>query len=285
MNNTEKTTHKSFDFTRFGRLLKHDLRTIWPLYGLSLILLIGAPLLLWIFSVNFGDNVYSVVPISLRWSIILFLTVLSGCIAPSKLFSTSNLPQQGIYFAMLPASKFEKYLSMIIIGLIVCPLICLVGGIVLDSILTLLPIGGYRESLFSVHHILDLWKEGSEEKLAIVSMMKNPIPWILLYISVAVIFLFANTIFKKHKFIKTILWIIIIQFLFSWIIGIIFSVLDLNGGLMEILARRLENWTQNLVDDPITHLRRIFVIINLWLAIFTGVLGWWTWHRLKKMEY
>ena len=76
-------------------------------------------------------------------------------VTPSRMYRTCNLQKEGIYYAMLPASKLEKYLSMLLFTIVVCPLLCFLGGMVLDYFLTLLPFGPYNKWLWQTDYLAD----------------------------------------------------------------------------------------------------------------------------------
>ena len=136
MNNT-------FEWSRFCKVVRKDFSNIWQNAGTSLLIItllpIAAWLLWWAFS-GLSDEFPPIIP-EIRWGMIVFSVGLAAIFAPSRMYRTCNLQKEGIYFAMLPASKLEKYLSMLLFTIVVCPLLCLLGGIVLDYFLTLLPIG------------------------------------------------------------------------------------------------------------------------------------------------
>lgn len=282
MNNT-------FDINRFWKVLTKDFRSIWPLAGNVILVITLLPIIPWVLDLAFGTDVFNGgFPTAIRWMFILLAGALVGMIAPSRLYNNCNLPKEGIYFAMLPASKLEKYLSMVIVGCIVCPLASILGGVVIDTFLRILPFGCYHESLFAFFGqaqdaIAELSKTGGKEELYALYRITSPLFWILIYLSNAVTFLFTCTIFKRHKFLYTILWMWIISFVFSNIMGAGMAILAIQGGWIE-------NFFQSMIDmlgsgDSIRPFRIMFNAYTGYCIVWTLVFGWWTWFRLKNMKY
>lgn len=267
MNNT-------FECKRFGKLLARDLRNIWPSFGLTMLIITLLPLAAWLFCMALTPEL-TILP-ETRIGFIAFGVWLALIMVPSRLYKTCNLPKRGIYFAMLPASKPEKYLSMLICCIIVCPVLVLAGSIVFDCLLAVLPFGPYEQwitqtgtELYDGKCFGDIMTEGLSE--AGISMHFWLVVMILSFFYNAVVFLFTNTIFRKHKVLKTILWTLLISFLVQtaftpWLMQ---GITDPEA-MTEFFSDSLRAWyTGSLV----------FTIV------LTLVLFWWTAYRLKKMKY
>ena len=118
MNNT-------FDWTRFGKVVRKDFQSIWQNAGTTLLIITLLPILAWLLwwvVSGFGD-MEPIAP-EVRWSFIFGSVMLAAMVTPSRMYRTCNIQKEGIYFAMLPASKLEKYLSMLLFSIVVCPLLC-----------------------------------------------------------------------------------------------------------------------------------------------------------------
>lgn len=279
MNNT-------FDFSRFMMVLRKDFRSLWPRYGVGMTILASATLAVWLFVLLISqwtsDGLDEIsVPIFVRWCVVIFCTFLSVLIAPFRLYGECNKGKEGIYFAMLPASKLEKYLSMIIHCVVVVPLLVLGGSMVVDSLLWMLPFGNYSDSLFFnlSHH--PLWSEldyMDKESLQMLYFVTNPLLWIIYYLGSVMVFLFANTIFKRNKFLLTILALWGLGFVEQIIVTPIFIVAGLNDWF-EGLGRWLDGHSFEQA------LRILGWVTYGWGILQVGVLTWWTGFRLKRMRY
>lgn len=282
MNNT-------FDWTRFKKLVAMDFRGMWPRFGMSMLIITLIPAAIWIFCtvLNLIPDVNIEIPALARWAFLLILGFICVIMAPSRMYKTCNLPKDGIYYAMLPASHLEKYLSQVLYCVIVCPLLCLLAGVVADIFLTALQFGAYHEWLWKpLGHLSDIGPDLasiSEEDLEAFELIKFSfagfvIAAILTYLFYCASFLFTNTIFKSHKVLKTILAYIIISFVFSSIT---------NGVIFGIFFSNLDNLANMDVTktDFKTFYRTLLIVSNIVNALIVAGLFVWTYFRLKRIKY
>lgn len=274
--------NQTFNINRFGKLLKKDLCSIWPLYGVAMIIIMSCTMIPWVLRLAFGDVLFQTIHPVFRIMMIGLAVMLVSCLAPSRLYNNCNLPKEGIYFAMLPASKLEKFLCMILTSVFICPMIALGCGLVLDYLLYLIPFGGYDAPLFSVvSSFRSHLDEFDYRTLYYFYNASNPLLWITSFWTNVITFFFTTTIFKRHKFLYTILWLFLIQFVMSNLMGvlmIVFSIASDGGWLVEMANRLEESGDLNIIR----WLNIGSIIFNL---LYTFGLGWWSWVRLKKMKY
>ena len=267
MNNT-------FDLTRFGMLLVKDFRTMIKQYGVSLLVIVALPILTLMLDVVL-HNYHSEWAPEARLGIMGALLALTVSIAPSKIYHNINRGNAGIYFATLPASKLEKYLSMMIICLLVVPVIYLAGAFVVDCLLTALPWGGYNHWLWQDNTLLQALPAMSHEAAkmgvhhwntaTIIDML------VISYLSTALFFMLTGTFFKTHKWVKSVLTLIALNFVLSLI------ELPLIPDATEFVGRIFaEDITK--VDTLSVWGQVIGWIINAGLAV-------WIYFRMKKMKY
>lgn len=271
MNNT-------FDFNRFKKVVTKDFHSIIPQFGLTMLIIILIPMAIWLFCVVLGQNGPKSIPVEVRWIEIFGVIMLSAIMAPSRLYRTCNIPKQGIYFAMLPASKLEKFLSMVLFCFIVCPLLALAGSVVLDCFIKILPFGPYNEWLWQQ----GTWLNNNDVRSLfygtygsdyIMEVLTSPLLWISSCLTTVVVFFFTTTIFKSHKILKTILWC----WLFGFVVEIVATPLMVNSA--EWIANLLTKYSMEQI------LAVVFwgnIILNF---VFTALVLWWTSVRLKRMKY
>ena len=255
--------NNSFDFNRFKKVLARDYRATYSRFGLAALILSLLVVTVWLFSLVTGNPYYLLIPdfyteqewVDLFYRDILearFRTILSGiaisfAIAPATIYKSCNLKGRGNYYAMLPASHLEKYLSMFFYCCIMAPLAVLLGSFIVDTLLTLLPIGYFKGFIWN-------WFDHFREDF-IVEFISSFIAFLFLTSS---IFMFTNTLFKRAKFIKTALWLMLIGFVLL-ITDIAFPALfDFIGSF----------WVK-------------FII----MLIISFVLQFFTYRRLKRMQY
>lgn len=265
----------TFDFNRFGRLVKYDFNNMIHT-GLQFMLM-GAEGIagLWILSIVFG----TALPVALRFFTICALTYLALIMNTSFLYGKVNLPKRGIPFAMLPASKCEKYWSMMLYTLIVVPVCCFAGGFVIDTLLALLPIGGFEHTIWhdtpSLDGIFDM--DNAEVTGALATFI---LVFISSFLNNHAQFFFTNTIFNRHK--------ILLTFLVLWGIGVIIS--SIGTPIMMWLDINNDNWLNKWFFDmassnPDQALNLVFAIgIGINLAMALGLYTW-SYFRIKKAKY
>lgn len=280
MNNT-------FNWTRFYRLAVRDLHHLWPSFGTTMLILALVPSMLWLFLIVLAPDSSSVSP-DIRLLIIEAMAILAAIMTPSRLYRTWNIHGEGIYFAMLPASKFEKYVSAVLYSLIVCPLMVLLGGILADTLLTLLPFGHYTKWIwqgemgfpvtfnFSFLSVL----AGSASDLEMMTWMASSgklftaTVW-MQYLANVFLFICTSTVFRRHKVLQTLLWTYLIEFVLSILLTLIATYwIALHDDIVGLVEA---HWQQSM-----SLLLWIGFGINTLIAIVSGYLGW---HRLQRMAY
>lgn len=224
MNNT-------FDIIRFGKVLHNDGSIYLRNFGLTLAILCGIPIVGWLVTLVFGFTM----PTLVRWGAI-YTTIFIGIIlVPAKAFGYINLPREGVRFAMLPASNLEKYLSYLLFC-ILTPVVIFLASWGIDSILTLLPIGGFEHYIksFSIQGMIQDFaveidaEMDSEDAFAINDFIKDIQPYYTFRLIIGIIFnigifMFGNLLFKTHKTAKTLVIIIGISYVATMIIQAILA--------------------------------------------------------------
>lgn len=283
--------NKNFEWTRFCKVVRKDFNNIWQNAGTSLLIITLLPLAAWLLVWAFSgiDDVPAIAP-EVRWCFIYGVVVLASMVSPSRMYRTCNLPKEGIYFAMLPASKLEKYLSMLLYTIIVCPLLCLFGSIVLDYFLALLPFGPYSKWLWQTDHLADMLDSYHQltagvfpnvtEDTLIVAQTFTPGKMLLYvvigYLNTVSLYLFTTTIFKKHKVLQTLLWTYLITFVVELIFLPIMTAMILNGNLIDEMMS---------TADPIRSMNIAYSVVVAWSLVLTTLFFWWASYRLKHMKY
>lgn len=146
----------TFDLRRFLRLVRHDLQLLHPRYstqGASMLSAVFFPVMMVIFMTLFGDDPELHSSPIYRLLLCLGFPLFHSVTIP---YSTISLQQEkgkknrGIYFALLPASKCEKYWSMFIVSLVVVPAVLVFGSLLLDTLLALFRIGPWQQFAWQV---------------------------------------------------------------------------------------------------------------------------------------
>ena len=114
---------QTLDIKRFGKMLRHDVRRCSPSYGIMgpmiISLVLFVPLMTLIHSVTETMDVDA----SYHLTMMTMVTLFDAASLPLQLYANIDKKKRnsGIYYAMLPASKLEKYLSIAVLSLVVVP--------------------------------------------------------------------------------------------------------------------------------------------------------------------
>ena len=137
--------NNKFNFNRFGKLLAMDGRKYLRNFGITLAILCSLNVGTWLMTAVFGISM----PTFVRWIVIYVAVFLSCILVPAKAFGDINLPREGVRYAMLPVSNWEKYVSYVLYCVLTPVVVALISyGI--DSLLTLLPVGGFDRYIKSL---------------------------------------------------------------------------------------------------------------------------------------
>ena len=272
MNNT-------FDWTRFCKVVNKDFRNLWPMFGTTAIVLATLPFAIWLLALVLNRNF--VIDPNYRVVMLMGFSSLAALMLPSRLYRTMNLRNKGIYYAMLPASKLEKFLSMLLFTFIVAPVVVYLGSLVLDIILRLMPAGAYHQWI---------WQgDGGFPLFTRIPMDDDTIPgfhsWLLTAATYSsclaspAIFLYAATLFKKHKVLYTFLVIYLIEFVLTIIAIPVIVALAQKPDFVE--------WVYDFfnLSSPERIFNQFFGITALVNTLIFLLFTWMAWRRLKKMPY
>lgn len=281
MNNT-------FNINRFGKLFAFDGRKYIRNFGLTLAILGGLNLVLWLLTLIFGFSM----PTLPRYGMIWLAVSLGTIMVPAKTFGDINLPREGVRFAMLPVSNLEKYLSYAFFCLLT-PVIILFGSWAIDSLLTLLPFGGFDHYIrhVSFYGIMqdfiteigelaeqDLSGEDLGSFQIIMSMFGPAYHYaiILSFIFTAGIFMLGNLLFKTHKTGKTLAVTIGVSYVVSMILQA--TLLSLKSSLLihpeNIDIVTLTDFTNSMLTA--SNIINTILTIGIYIGLF---------FKLKTQKY
>lgn len=276
------------EWNRFCKVVAKDFRNMWPMFGTTMIILAALPFAVWLMMYVFGGG-DAHMPADMRLIMIECVAYVAAIMAPSRMYRTWNLRNEGIYYAMLPASKAEKFCSALLFSLIVCPLAVYLGSMVLDVFLTAVPFGPWQEWIwqgemgfpftFDMSRLSEYAaaEEGAELFLHL-GWMWQVACWIG-YISTVLMFLFTSTIFKRHKVLQTILWLYVINFVLSIVLVPVMVAVFSDSSFMD--------WFMQL-PDRMSGEQMVNWIFGLALGfdvLMTALFGWLSWRRLNRMAY
>lgn len=276
----------TFDFNRFGKVISLDVKRYVSQFGLTFLILSAMPIVLWLFSLAFGFTM----PCVARVAITSITVWLSAILVPAKAFGHINLQRDGVSFAMLPASNIEKFLSIAILC-ILTPIAVMACSYGIDSLLTLLPWGGFdkfvsggvMQSINDYLISIAAYGDDVEETKSIISLFDHIAANEELYMFVSALFtvglfLLGNSLFKTHKTAKTLALMIGM----SYVASMVMQVFMLSNSEMAELRQNPSDFT---FDKANILIRTVFLsreIIDALLAVglFVG-----TFFKLKNQKY
>ena len=268
-----------FDFNRFWTYFKYDLKQMWRNHSKAAIMIGGASAIfyvIWVLvSLVFAQH-WSSPPIVARVVVFaLAFTILELYMVRAYGYLTEK--KAGSAWLMIPASKTEKFVSMILMVCIVIPLLFLVAYAVIDGILALVD-PTYGQALIS-------GGAGAYTKmLQGLSTLSNESPITFTASSLifpAIISLFCNFLyfhlcgicFKKNKLVGAIAILFGLSLVLSLLTGIFVpqyvQYIDLDMSDMQV-AR----WFTGLMNAGI-----------IFSCLLTIGLGWGVWRRIKTIQH
>lgn len=278
------------DWNRFCKVVAKDFRNMWPMFGTTMLILAALPFAVWLLLLVLGQGDYIAMPPDLRLVMIEAVAYVAAVMAPSRMYRTWNLHGEGIYYAMLPASKAEKFCSALLFSLIVCPLAVYLGSLVLDVFLTALPFGPWHDWIwqgemgfpftFNMSALNEVAPRFNDEAdvFLLFGTMYNVCCWIG-YIATVLMFVFTSTIFKRHKVLQTILWLYVIQFALTVVLGPIMVAVLQDSSFMDWFTQLSERMSEKAMANWLFGLALGFDVL------LTALFGWLSWRRLNRMAY
>lgn len=249
MNNT-------FDFKRFGQVLAIDGRKHFRSFGIGMIVSVCLPVILWVASLVFNFNIDS----ETRGNFIGGFLVAIIMLVPEILYGKANLSREGVGFAMLPATAAEKFFSMFFYCSILTPIVCGLGCWGVDSLMTLMPFGGFKEFV----------------NLPIDSRVPQNITiraYIYMYILVLLwssCFLLGNMVFKKNKAAKT----------GGWLLLTFFVIILMT--MIPLINRPLAHFMLDVsVEDTVLY-QRVIIFATIIMVV---LLDYLTYRKIKTQKY
>lgn len=199
---------QTFDTKRFGKLVWHDVRRCSPRFGAFGAMLISLlpfiPIMTQVQSVT-GEAVGA----SYRMGMMILMSLLMASQTPLQLYANIGRKKKrgDIYFAMLPASKLEKYLSILALSLVIIPFALLTANIAIDSLLTV---------VHMPHYHIYLWQAGLLDLLSLPAFCNC----LLAFIGSVLCIVYANAIRNKgwRTVVCILSWIWLIGFMAASVI-------------------------------------------------------------------
>lgn len=245
-----------FDIKRFGKYLMYDLNNARNQYSVSFIIVSLMPIVVFtilnIVRICFGlDHSYFN-------GISIFAVIMSYFIAvitfPAKAYGGITDKRKGSNFLLVPASSFEKSLSMIVICCIIFPVLLWAVFFASDSLLSAIFPMSYGTGAIGM--IKEWYTSDISEYIQISLPAIGAASWC----STILAFALGAILFKKSKAAKTILCLMALGMVYSSI----FAALGENG-LLDNLVARFGAY------DSDFEMSKALNMFNVWSNISTGI--------------
>ena len=212
---------------------------------------------------------------ALRAGLFVSAAILFIMVFPSKAYGFITEKAMGSSWLMLPASRFEKFLSMMLTCLVVVPLVFFCTYLLSDALICLLDGKCGGSILSSWSKVIDI--NGSTEEIRLgANGTWFIVSWVL---QTSSIFLLGALLFKKSKVLKTILALFVIAMVLFAVTVAAINIFNID---LPDLGLRFSQWARNHAD----HMDYWFNFwSNLELAVIVIGCGIWSWFRVKNIQH
>ena len=272
----------TFKISRFGKYLVYDLKRQWKNIGMLMLIFSLFPIIFYMIYMFFAamfDGGLMKIFIGLeidgpaggtRFGVFAVMSTIFVMLFPSRAYGEITNKAKGSEWLMLPASRLEKFTSMMLISLIVIPLVYVVVYFLSDAFVCLLD-KSCGDSLMSFRINKEI---GTSDFIIPANGFWLLAANIVEYVS---IFLLGGLIFKKWKVVGTALVLFALGMVFSGL----FSTFITNADL--------EWWGNWFTDWAIRHADNLDLwlnaLLNFWLLLILAICGTWSWFRLKRLQH
>ncbi|MBE6234144.1 MAG: hypothetical protein E7118_06695 [Bacteroidales bacterium] len=287
--------YNTFNFNRFGKFLASDLRHCLANYGLSMLLMSMMGLIIYIGTVTMGlvfNGVWDGPGVGFRLTVFIITMFVLMTSMPVKCYGGLTDKKTGSAWLMLPVSRLEKYLSMIINTVFIIPLATGSVYVLVDSLLCGLdPTCGAGIVTETKAFLVNMVSESFATEADMISMpslgtfahqVSNPLLYIDDIIMISLIFLLGAVCFKSGKTVKTFFAIFAYSIAFSFISVPVIS--HYIGGIMENINMLDQTaFIEDMFNSWIFRHAALVDTINdtvVNLALMAGI-----WFRIKTLKH
>lgn len=289
-----------FNFRRFGKYFATDFRTCCANYGLSLLTIsLLSPLVLYVIIVTINQimhNTWDGPDIGLRVFAFAVAMICMVVTMPVKCYGKITEKQYGSFWLTLPASRLEKFISMILMTCIIVPVSGALLYLGLDALICAFDhtcgqnlFAGGTELLQRMGEAKDVTLSLIDESITIedatlaqeiVRQMNNPWMYIDEIFCFTLPFLLGAVFFRNGKTVKT----FIALFAISTVTGMICSpimtnwVMEMFNNLNEDPDAILQMFNNKLFKNLVLIDTVTDTVTNL--ALMVGI-----WFRIKTLKH
>lgn len=271
--------NETFSLKRFGTYFKFDITRLWRKHSKAVMLMAFSGVILYVVAVLFGllfGHEYQGPGLIARFSVfVLAFFVLE--LYQTRFYGYITDKKEGTDWIMLPASKTEKFVSMLINTLIIIPVSFLCTYIFCDWLICLLDKTAGEALITGVSTVYgDIMNFSSFEELKEIGI--TPGFFFLMTIlggfANYLYFLLCGICFRKNK----IFYAILILFGFSTVMSMLSAFI--------IPAIDFEGILGDMTEEKVKALFKGFMNVSLILSLILAVgLGWGVWQRINTIKH
>ena len=211
-----------FDFKRFGKYFVSDFKGCVANYGLSLITIsMLLYLICYVVTVSFGlimNQGWEGLGLGTRATLFVIAMITLVITLPVKCYGKITEKQSGSFFLTLPVSRLEKFVSMLLMTIVVAPVIGTALYLGLDALVCLFDKTCGNNLVSEMQDLATIIMNIPEEAAMEAALGEIPenvakfikeitCPWLYVddMIGTSLIFLLGAVFFKKGKTVKTIM--------------------------------------------------------------------------------
>jgi hypothetical protein len=282
----EKEMNRSFNASRFGKYFVHDIKSMKDNAGGLLIMGVVSALILFfitrLFYASSEGNILFMFTDAVkgpsdaaRIALFVIMTAIFTIILPAKTYGSITSKAQGTAWLMLPASRLEKYISMLLCCLVIAPVIFLASFLLTDAAICLIdPSCGktiastllLSDDCFQLHALTSSGASVNAPLFAISAIVQT-----------LSVFLLGALLIKnrKWKVVGTVLALFALQILLVTILATLAS----NGFFNHM------QWFENWMKSHMWMFDRLFnIFANCITILIVGGSALICWFKIKKIQ-
>ena len=189
-----------FSFGRFARLFRYECVNYLPRHIKGMAVYSGLIVLLWLFTWTLRLELPD------RSLFVGFLFYVAVVLAPYFVYGEFNHRKKGYYYAMLPASILEKYLSMLLMCIVVIPVVTYLLLTLTDIVLYCASyIGGgkFTGLVFYNPFTYDIFSMGIYNWFENIMFIVATVSYIMMF----------NALFRRFKIVKSMIAHVLLSFI------------------------------------------------------------------------
>lgn len=270
----------TFNFQRFWTYFKYDLRQLWRNHYKAVLVFGGAILIFYVLggllNMLTDPHAWEAPSIQSRFKLLIFVLMILE-LYQTHTYGYLTEKKAGSAWLMLPASRAEKYVSMLMITLVVIPVFFFTAFFGIDGILSLvvnLVDPTYGEALITgfaepYNRMTEPMVKINDLSLISFSSISSILFCIVCFYCNLLFCLLCGICFKKNKTVGAIATMFGIYLILAFIL-----IFLLDGPATTTTAREFTQTSYLMINT-----------IKVLTGIITGGLAWGIWRRIKTLQH